>query len=138
MPLTLCSRINIGNARIQGLESDLDMNEQGHDFDIALFVFFIPYILLEIPSNLVLKNIRPSIWLPSTILGWGNVPCERFQVAELMQCQGLSPSVKGVLSLLLDWSSAASCSGSLKQDFCLVGICLLICPQADPVQAPST
>lgn len=81
MSLTLFSRINIGNARIQGLESDLNMNEHGHDFDIALFIFFVPYILLEIPSNLVLKKIRPSIWLPSTILGWGKAPSGGFRPA---------------------------------------------------------
>ena len=70
--LLLCAfidRINIGNARIQGLEHDLNM--KGHDFNVALFVFFIPYILLEIPSNLVMRKVRPSVWLSSLIFGWG-------------------------------------------------------------------
>jgi hypothetical protein len=70
--LLLCAfidRINIGNARIQGLERDLNM--KGHDFNIALFVFFIPYILLEVPSNLVMRKVRPSLWLSSLIFGWG-------------------------------------------------------------------
>ncbi len=70
--LLLCAfidRINIGNARIQGLEHDLNM--KGHDFNIALFVFFIPYILLEVPSNLVMRKVKPSIWLSSLIFGWG-------------------------------------------------------------------
>ncbi|PKX94190.1 putative MFS transporter [Aspergillus novofumigatus IBT 16806] len=38
-------RINIGNARLMGLEKDLGMT--GHEYNIALFVFFIPYILFE-------------------------------------------------------------------------------------------
>jgi hypothetical protein len=62
-------RINIGNARIMGLEKDLHM--KGNDFNIALFVFFIPYILLEVPSNLLMKRIRPSMWLSGLIFGWG-------------------------------------------------------------------
>jgi hypothetical protein len=65
------SRINIGNARLQGLEKDLHMDREGPKFNIALFMFFIPYILLEVPSNLVLKRMRPSIWLSSIMLGWG-------------------------------------------------------------------
>ncbi|KAI4134025.1 MAG: hypothetical protein LQ347_001865 [Umbilicaria vellea] len=45
--LAFIDRVNIGNARIQGLEEDLKM--KGHDYNVALFVFFIPYILFEIP-----------------------------------------------------------------------------------------
>ena len=67
--LAFVDRINIGNARIQGLEEDLGM--QGSDYNVALFVFFIPYILFEVPSNLLLKNIAPSIWLSSIMLLWG-------------------------------------------------------------------
>lgn len=36
-------------------------------------MFFIPYIALEIPSNILLKRLRPSIYLPSLIIGWGIV-----------------------------------------------------------------
>ncbi|KAK9858300.1 hypothetical protein MYU51_019297 [Penicillium brevicompactum] len=45
--LAFLDRINIGNARLQGLEKDLGM--EGHDYNIALFIFFIPYILFEVP-----------------------------------------------------------------------------------------
>ena len=62
-------RINIGNARIMGLEKDLNM--KGMDYNIALFTFFITYILFEVPSNIVLKKVRPSVWLSSLIMGWG-------------------------------------------------------------------
>ncbi|KAJ5091614.1 hypothetical protein NUU61_006484, partial [Penicillium alfredii] len=58
--LALLDRINIGNARIQGLERDLGM--KGHEFNIALFVFFIPHILFKVPCNIVLK-VSPSWWL---------------------------------------------------------------------------
>lgn len=62
-------RINIGNARIMGLEKDLHM--RGNDFNAALLVFFVPYILLELPSNILMKRIRPSMWLSGLIFGWG-------------------------------------------------------------------
>lgn len=59
----------------------------GTDYNIALFIFFIPYILLEVPSNLILKKVRPSIFLSSIMLGWGIVT----------MCQGLSESFAGLL-----------------------------------------
>ena len=67
--LAFIDRINIGNARIQGLEKDLHM--KGNDYNIALLVFFIPYILFEIPSNLIIRKIAPSTWLSGIIFCWG-------------------------------------------------------------------
>lgn len=62
-------RINIGNARLLGLEEDLNM--KNNDFNIALFIFFIPYILCEVPANICLKKLKPSVWLSGLILGFG-------------------------------------------------------------------
>ena len=62
--LSFLDRVNIGNARLFNLESDLNMS--GSDFNIALLAFFGPYILFEIPSNLVLRKVTPRVWLPST------------------------------------------------------------------------
>lgn len=67
--LAFLDRINIGNARLQGLEKDLNM--KNHDYNLALFIFFIPYILLEVPSNLLLKRIAPSWWISGIMFGWG-------------------------------------------------------------------
>ena len=67
--LAFLDRINIGNARLQGLEDDLGMD--GHDFNIALFIFFIPYILCEVPSNIILKKVAPSTWLSGIMIAWG-------------------------------------------------------------------
>ena len=67
--LAFIDRINIGNARIQGLEADLHM--AGNDYNIALQIFFIPYILLEVPSNIILKKIAPSTWLSAIMFFWG-------------------------------------------------------------------
>ena len=70
--LAFIDRINIGNARLQGLEKDLKM--KGQDYDVALFVFFIPYILFEVPSNLLIRKIAPSTWLSSIMILWGIEP----------------------------------------------------------------
>ncbi|KAK5012645.1 hypothetical protein LTR60_004277, partial [Cryomyces antarcticus] len=59
--LSFVDRVNIGNARLQGLEKDLQMT--GNDFNVTLVVFFVPFILFEVPSNLVLRKLAPSTWL---------------------------------------------------------------------------
>jgi hypothetical protein len=38
--LAFLDRVNIGNAKIQGMTEELNMN--GQDYNIALFIFFIP------------------------------------------------------------------------------------------------
>ena len=70
--LAFVDRINIGNARLQGLEKDLKM--KGQDYNVALFIFFVPYILFEVPSNLVIRKIAPSTWLSSIMILWGMNP----------------------------------------------------------------
>ena len=70
--LAFLDRINIGNARLQGLEMDLRM--KGHDYNIALLVFFIPYILFEVPSNIWIRKVAPSTWLSSIMVAWGGFP----------------------------------------------------------------
>lgn len=67
--LAFLDRINIGNAWIQGMREDLKMD--GRQYSIALFIFFIPYILFEVPCNLLLKRIAPSWWISGIMLCWG-------------------------------------------------------------------
>jgi hypothetical protein len=43
-----------------------DLNLVGMQYNIALTVFFLPYALLEVPSNIILKMMRPSLWSKNT------------------------------------------------------------------------
>ncbi|EMR69405.1 putative major facilitator superfamily protein [Eutypa lata UCREL1] len=69
--LSFLDRINISNARIQGMTQDLDLT--GNRFNIALFVYFVPYILLEVPSNMIIRKMRPSLYLGGLMFCWGIV-----------------------------------------------------------------
>ncbi|KAJ1028371.1 hypothetical protein NDA16_001538 [Ustilago loliicola] len=71
--LSFLDRTNIGQARLNGLESDLKMSKDGYDYRIALTVLYIPYIIFEIPSNLVVKRIGPARWIPFLVMAWGLV-----------------------------------------------------------------
>lgn len=44
----------------------------GDQYNIALSIFFVPYILAEVPSNMILEKFkRPSIYIGILVLGWG-------------------------------------------------------------------
>ncbi|KAH8896662.1 MFS general substrate transporter [Thozetella sp. PMI_491] len=70
--LTFLDRINIGNARIQGLAAELDM-ATGVRFNWALSIFYIIYLLVEVPSNILLKRIGGRFYLPLLVCMFGIV-----------------------------------------------------------------
>ncbi|KAL0261306.1 hypothetical protein SLS55_005003 [Diplodia seriata] len=69
--LSFIDRSNIGNAKVAGMNDDLGLT--GSQYNIALTVFFFPYALFEVPSNVVLKLVKPSIWIASMMIAWGTV-----------------------------------------------------------------
>lgn len=70
--LTFLDRINIGNARVQGLGDEMGFN-QGYGFNWALSIFYIIYLLVEVPSNILLKRIGARFYLPLLVVGFGFV-----------------------------------------------------------------
>ncbi|KAL8868989.1 MAG: hypothetical protein Q9174_004608 [Haloplaca sp. 1 TL-2023] len=69
--LAFIDRSNIGNARIDGLAEELELD--GNKFNIALTVFYIPYIMIDVPSNWVLKYFGAGRYLPGLLIAWGIV-----------------------------------------------------------------
>ncbi|KAB8336887.1 hypothetical protein FH972_021195 [Carpinus fangiana] len=69
--LSFLDRGNIGNAKIEGL--DIDLNLSGPEYNWCLTAFFFTYCAFEVPSNMMLKKLRPSIWLPAIMVAWGLV-----------------------------------------------------------------
>lgn len=70
---SLCNytRANISNALTMSMPADLGL--VGSMENIALAVFFPPYILFEIPSNFLMKKFTPHVWLSLCMLGFGVV-----------------------------------------------------------------
>ncbi|CZR49043.1 uncharacterized protein FPRO_12480 [Fusarium proliferatum ET1] len=69
--LCFLDRANIGNARIEGMALDLELI--GYRFNWALSAFYIAYILVEIPSNIILKKVGPKFYIPLLVTGFGLV-----------------------------------------------------------------
>ncbi|GAW19942.1 hypothetical protein ANO14919_094350 [Xylariales sp. No.14919] len=87
--LSFLDRGNIGNAKIEGLQEDLNMTDD--QYNLCLTVFFFAYAAFEVPSNLLLKRLRPSRWLPTIMVAWGVV----------MTLMGIVQNFQGLLSARL-------------------------------------
>ncbi|KAK8233864.1 major facilitator superfamily domain-containing protein [Phyllosticta capitalensis] len=80
--LSFLDRSNVANAKLEGLTEDVHMT--GNQYLTSLTLYFIGYVLFEIPCNVILKRTTPKLWLPTLTLVWGIV-------ATLMGCtQNLS------------------------------------------------
>jgi sugar phosphate permease len=79
-------RANISNALTMDMPKELGLS--GQQPNTALAVFFVPYILFEIPSNVIMKKLTPHVWLSACILGFGVV----------MLAQGFVESFGGLLA----------------------------------------
>ncbi|KAL8672675.1 MAG: hypothetical protein Q9168_002881 [Polycauliona sp. 1 TL-2023] len=67
--ISFLDRTNIGNARLVGLEDDLHIT--GGQYNAALSLFFVSYSLSEPLTNILLKRLRPSIFIPAIMVWWG-------------------------------------------------------------------
>jgi len=91
-------RVNIGNARLYGLQEDLDMGDS--QFQTAVSILFVTYILSELPSNLVLKKLTPSRWIAFITVAWGIIATLTGVVQSyggLIACRLLLGAVEGGL-----------------------------------------
>jgi hypothetical protein len=61
---------------------------RGLQYNTAVTLFFVPYTLLEVPSNIILKMMKPSHWMSILMLSWGIV----------MTLMGLVESYGGLLA----------------------------------------
>ncbi|KAG6850853.1 hypothetical protein H0H93_007471 [Arthromyces matolae] len=68
----LIDRINIGAAYTAGMGADLGLSE-GARYSIATCLYFVPYVLFQLPGNLVLRKFGVRNWLTFTVVAWGAV-----------------------------------------------------------------
>ncbi|KAL5337703.1 major facilitator superfamily domain-containing protein [Aspergillus crustosus] len=67
--LGFLDRANVGNAKTGGLEEDFNLTSS--QYSIIVLVFFISYLVFEVPANMILTRVRPSVFLPGLGLVWG-------------------------------------------------------------------
>jgi len=97
-------RNNIAAARLAGLEKDLKMH--GNQFQTCVSILFVGYILMQMPSNLLLNKMgKPAIYLPCCMMIWGAISA----------CTGASQTYGGLLAcrFILGFVEAAYFPGCL-------------------------
>ncbi|KAL4956290.1 major facilitator superfamily domain-containing protein [Aspergillus filifer] len=124
-------RVNIGNARLLGLQEDLDLS--GLRFNIALTCLVVSYCVVELPSNILCKLIGGHVYVPILVFCFGTITMLMSLVTDrggLYACRfilgifegGISPGLVFMLSLFYRrhelgfrtsiYISAASASGA--------------------------
>ncbi|ORY57459.1 major facilitator superfamily transporter [Pseudomassariella vexata] len=67
--LAFLDRTNIGNAKVAGLNTDLHLSTL--QYNSTLTIFFVSYAVFEPITNVMLKKLRPSVFLPIIMVIWG-------------------------------------------------------------------
>ncbi|KAF9890473.1 hypothetical protein FE257_005878 [Aspergillus nanangensis] len=80
-------RANIGNAKLAGFEEDLGL--KGNDYNAVLSVFYISYIIFEIPCNVACKWMGPGWFLPLTTVLFGICSLGTAFVNDIHQASGV-------------------------------------------------
>ncbi|KAJ5591460.1 uncharacterized protein N7459_001829 [Penicillium hispanicum] len=108
--LNYIDRNNYAAAKLQGLTADLHLT--GTQYQTGLSVLFVAYILMQVPSNLMLNYMgRPSLYLGFFTVAWGLVSALTSQVKNyggIVACRFLlglveAPFFAGVLFYLSKW-----------------------------------
>ena len=69
--LSFLDRANVGNAKVEGLDKDIHMSSD--QYLTGLTLFFVGYVAMEVPWNIILKRTTPRFWLPTITVIWGIV-----------------------------------------------------------------
>jgi len=68
----ILDRANVGFARLR-MQSDLNMSQEL--FDLGYGLFYIGYLLFEVPSNLLLRRVGARRWIARIMISWGLISC---------------------------------------------------------------
>ncbi|CAO3598182.1 unnamed protein product [Absidia cylindrospora] len=102
-------RNNMPNAHTSGMPEDLNLTDDQYNWSVTLF--FVGYVILQIPCNAIITRVKPSIMLPGIMFIWGAIVCFMSLVKDyrglygLRVCLGFSEAAfyPGIVYLLGSW-----------------------------------
>ncbi|PVH76884.1 MFS general substrate transporter [Cadophora sp. DSE1049] len=71
--LNYVDRNAIAQARLNGLEADLGMNPKSSQFNTTVSILFVGYVLMQVPSNMLITKLRPSLYMSAWMAVWAVV-----------------------------------------------------------------
>ncbi|KAI9896618.1 hypothetical protein N3K66_008790 [Trichothecium roseum] len=69
--MSYLDRINVSNARLAGMQEDMHMTDV--EWSAGISLFYVGYIISQIPANVVIAKGRPRVILPCVMLAWSVV-----------------------------------------------------------------
>ncbi|KAI0139206.1 putative MFS transporter [Pestalotiopsis sp. NC0098] len=111
--LNFLDRNNLSQARLGTLEAELGMT--GTDFNLATSILFVGYLLMQLPSNLIITRVRPSLYLGSVMTIWGMISASQaatHSFGALIACRFFlgfaeAPFFPGAIFLMSSWYTRA-------------------------------
>jgi ACS family tartrate transporter-like MFS transporter len=73
----ILDRSNAGFARLT-MQSDLGMSDLA--FDLGYGMFYLGYLLFEVPANLLLRRLGARLWIARIMISWGLISCAMLAV----------------------------------------------------------
>ncbi|CZT53117.1 related to putative tartrate transporter [Rhynchosporium secalis] len=71
--LNYVDRNAIAQARLNGLEMELGMDPKSSQFNTTVSILFVGYVLMQVPSNMLITKLRPSLYMSSWMAVWAVV-----------------------------------------------------------------
>jgi len=105
-------RVNVGFAKLQMLK-ELGFSETV--YGLGASIFFIGYVLFEVPSNIVMLRVGPKIWIARIMITWGLISgamifvktAWMFYVLRFLLGAAEAGFIPGILLYLTYWFPAA-------------------------------
>ncbi|KAK7212745.1 hypothetical protein V2G26_019923 [Clonostachys chloroleuca] len=69
--LNYVDRNAIAQARLNNLEKDLNM--KGSEFNTTVSILFVGYVLMQVPSNMLITKVKPGPYMSAWMLVWAAV-----------------------------------------------------------------
>ncbi|KAJ5906876.1 uncharacterized protein N7473_003792 [Penicillium subrubescens] len=91
--MNILNRNNVANAKIAGLPKTSGITNT--QYNTCFMIFYVGYIITQLPSNLVITKVKPSVYIGVVTAAWGIVS----------MCQAFTHNFAGlfVSSLYLEW-----------------------------------
>lgn len=84
--LNILDRANVGFARLK-MQDDLGLTQA--TFDLGYGMFYVGYILFEVPSNLLMRRIGARVWIARIMITWGIISAAMMFATDIWTFYGL-------------------------------------------------
>ncbi|ORX68642.1 MFS general substrate transporter [Linderina pennispora] len=101
------NRVALSQSKPVGVVADMHLD----DVTVPLSIFYVSYLIFQVPSNIVLKHVRPSLWLSFLAAAWsvtgalGALAKSKGGIIAVRFCIGMFEAgfTSGVIAVYASW-----------------------------------